>query len=73
MIKVDVSKDWAMIILLFGVVIVGYVIGLDVDAIVGLWECHGLMHHVFELDWGEVEVDGANMAMKCWYRYNSHS
>ena len=39
-----------VIIGLIGVDIMGYVVGLDVDAIVGLRECHGVMHVVFEPD-----------------------
>ena len=35
---------------LFGVDTVEYVVGLDVIMIVGLSECHGAMHDVFELD-----------------------
>ena len=50
-----------MMIGLFNVGAVGYVVGLDVDVIVVLWECHDVMHDVFQPDW--VEVDGANIAM----------
>ena len=58
MINVGVLSDSVVIIGLFGVDIVGYVIELDVEPIVGLWESHGAMCDGFELDWVEVEVDG---------------
>ena len=61
MINTAVWSAWG----LFGVDIMGYVVGLDVDAIVELRECHGVMHVVFEPDRVELEADGANMGIQC--------